>query len=88
MPVTSKLSLVPASAFNPDDLVPIEEVARRLHNTISWVREKVRPRSPNPMPVHNVGRHLLFHWPTVCDWVRGSTRPVHMKHRRRKSKAA
>jgi hypothetical protein len=72
------------AVFNPDDLVPIEEVARRLHTGVSWVREKIRRRCLNAMPVHNLGRHLLFHWPDVCEWIRNSPRLVHAKHTRRK----
>jgi len=76
---------VPISApFSPDDLIAIEELAKRLHNTEAWVREKIRRRCQNPMPVHNLGRHLLFHWPAVCTWIQASPRPVHMKHVRRK----
>jgi hypothetical protein len=73
----------PSVEFNPADLLPIEEVARRLHTDVSWVREKIRRRCPNAMPVHNLGRHLLFHWPDVCDWIRNSQRPIHAAHKRR-----
>ena len=48
------------TTFNPADLLPLEEVARRLHVDVAWVREKVRRRCPNPMPVYNLGRHLLL----------------------------
>lgn len=70
--------------FNPADLLSIEEVAGRLKTDVGWVREKVRRRCPNQMPVFNLGRHLLFHWPSVCQWIRDCPRPVHAPHRRRK----
>jgi hypothetical protein len=90
MPNASKISIItPTASYNPDDLLPIEEVARRLHADVSWVREKIRRRSPNPMPVHNLGRHLLFHWPAVCAWIQSCPRPMHAKHvRRTKGKKA
>jgi excisionase family DNA binding protein len=61
----------------------IEEVADRLRTDVGWVREKIRRRSPNPMPVFNVGRHLLFEWEQVAQWVRNSPRPIHAAHKRR-----
>jgi hypothetical protein len=66
-----------------DQFISIEEVARRLHANVGWVREKIRRRSPNPMPVFNLGRHLVFDWQQVCDWVRKSPRPIHAAHKRR-----
>jgi hypothetical protein len=83
VPTVASSTIVPA-VFNPHDLVPIEEVARRLHTDVLWVREKIRRRCPNAMPVHNLGRHLLFHWPAVCEWIRNSPRLVHAKHLRKK----
>jgi hypothetical protein len=72
-----------AVEFNPSDLLPIEEVARRLHTDVAWVREKCRRRCPNPIPVYNLGRHLLFDWQQVSAWIVNSPRPVHAAHRRR-----
>jgi len=68
----------------PDQFISIEEVARRLHADVPWVREKIRRRCPNPMPVFNLGRHLVFDWAQVVEWVRNSPRPVHAPHVRRK----
>lgn len=95
--MVKKLSVVPAAnsnsvktlspavhEFNPDDLLSIGQVAARLHADVSWVREKIRRRCPNPMPVYNLGRHLLFSWPAVCEWIRSAPRPIHAAHRRRK----
>ncbi len=74
----------PISAFNDEDLLPIEELARRLHHDVAWVREKCRRRCPNPIPVFNVGRHLLFDWTQVSEWIRSTPRPIHARHVRRK----
>jgi hypothetical protein len=75
--------------FHPADLVPVEEVAKRLHVEVTWIREKVRRRSPNPMPCYNLGRHLLFSWPDVSNWIRETGRGVpHMKHHRTRKKFA
>lgn len=69
------MSTVP---FDPADLISLEEVAKRLHQDTNWVRSKVRPRSPNPMPVRNLGRHLIFSWTEVSEWIRRS--PTRLKH--------
>jgi hypothetical protein len=74
----------PTVEFNPADLLPIEEVARCLHQDVAWVREKCRRRCPNPIPVYNLGRHLLFDWRQVSEWIRNCPRPVHARHVRRK----
>ncbi len=83
MPVKKPVAVLQSNSaplFNPDDLLPIGEIARRLHTHVSWVREKIRRRCPNPMPVHNLGRHLLFSWPSVCAWIANCPRPVHAAH--------
>jgi hypothetical protein len=79
------ISVVPRTGeIPPENLIPIEELAKRLHQTESWVREKCRRRCPNPIPVYNLGRHLLFDWVQVSEWIRNSPRPIHTRHHRRK----
>jgi hypothetical protein len=78
----------PSVVIPPENLIPIEELAKRLHQTEAWVREKCRRRCPNPIPVYNLGRHLLFDWTQVSEWIRAISRPVHLRHVRRKNKAA
>lgn len=73
--------------FNPADLLSIEEVAARLKTDIGWVREKIRRRCSNPMPVYNLGRHLVFDWQQVSEWIRNCPRPVHAPHIRREKRA-
>lgn len=72
------------SGISPENLIPVEELARRLHQTKSWVREKCRRRCPNPIPVFNLGRHLLFDWVQVSEWIRNAPRPIHARHHRQK----
>jgi hypothetical protein len=78
-----------AASLAPDQFICIEEVARRLHADVPWVREKIRRRCPNPMPVFNLGRHLVFDWAQIVEWVRKSPRAIHTAHppRRRKKLA-
>ena len=78
----SVVPIVPVE-FNAEDLLPIAEVARRLHVDVAWVREKCRRRCPNPIPVYNLGRHLLFDWRQVSEWIRNCPRPIHAPHKRR-----
>jgi hypothetical protein len=40
------------------------------------------------MPVFNLGRHLLFSWPAICEWIRNVPRPIHAAHRRKRVKKA
>ena len=75
--------VLPTGEIAPENLIPIEELAKRLHQNESWVREKCRRRCPNPIPVYNLGRHLLFDWVQVSEWIRNSPRPIHARHHRR-----
>ena len=87
------LLAAPSPAYIPysdrNNILVAEGVARLLRPDLSpeaglaWVREKTRRRCPNPLPVRNVGRHLLFDWLLVSEWIRESERPVHAPHRRR-----
>jgi hypothetical protein len=77
---------VESRPFNPEDLLTVEQLAQRLHTDAQWVREKCRRRCPYPIPVYNLGRHLLFDWSQVSEWIRNSPRPVHASHRRRTKK--
>jgi hypothetical protein len=86
---------ITGATIRPENLITIEEMARRLRPDISpekgiaWVREKTRRRSPNPIPFHNLGRHVMFEWTAVSEWIRNLPRLVHAAHRRtRKLKVA
>jgi len=60
-----EVKVISQSPIPPENLINIEELARRLHQTEAWVREKCRRRCSNPIPVYNLGRHLLFCWSDV-----------------------
>lgn len=86
---------ITAAPIPHENLITIEEMARRLRPDVSaekgiaWVREKSRRRCPNPIPAYNLGRHLMFEWTAVSEWIRNLSRPVHAAHRRtRKLKVA
>lgn len=81
--MSKSVVVIERKPFNPDDLLNIEQLAERLHTDVQWVREKCRRRCANPIPVYNLGRHLLFDWTQVSEWIRNSPRPVHAPHRRR-----
>jgi len=87
-PKAAELHELSPAASSP--FISIEEVASRLRADVAWVREKCRRRCPNPMPVFNLGRHLVFDWAQVVEWVRATGRGApHMKHHRaRKTKKA
>jgi hypothetical protein len=78
-----KSAFVDAVSIPPEDLISIEELAARLHTVVAWCREKCRRRCPNSIPVYNLGRHLLFSWTAVSEFIRKSPRPMHASHRRR-----
>jgi predicted DNA-binding transcriptional regulator AlpA len=83
MPKNVTVIDAPQVSLAPDQFISIEEVARRLQADVPWIREKIRRRCPNPMPVFNLGRHLVFDWAQVVQWVRNSSRPIHAAHGRR-----
>jgi hypothetical protein len=83
-PKPTNIDTAQTSGTSPSPFLSIEEIAALLRADVNWVREKIRRRSPNPMPVFNLGRHLVFDWAQVEEWVRSSPRPIHAAHKRRK----
>jgi len=51
----------------PEILTP-EDVAALLRVSPSWVHEKCRNRSRDPLPAHRIGRYLRFSRSEVLDW--------------------
>ncbi len=51
------------------DLLTPEELAERLKVPKSWVYEKTRARSRDPLPVFRIGKYMRFHWPDVESWL-------------------
>jgi excisionase family DNA binding protein len=52
-----------------EQLLTPEELAGRLKVPKSWVYEKTRSRSRDPLPVLRIGRYMRFHWPDVAEWL-------------------
>jgi excisionase family DNA binding protein len=53
----------PSQILTPDDL------AGRLKVSKSWVYEKTRQRSLDPLPLIRLGRYIRFYWPNVVAWL-------------------
>jgi hypothetical protein len=76
-------------AYSREDTASIEEMARWLKSEVPpkkgilWVREKCRPRSPNPIPFKNLEKNLVFSRLKVTEWIRNTPRLKHSPHRRR-----
>jgi hypothetical protein len=79
----------PEDQYSRDDILSLEGAARWLKSEvplkqgIRWVREKCRPRSPNPIPFKNLGKNLVFSKLAVSEWIRNTPRLKHSPHRRR-----
>ena len=54
------------------EILTPEEVATLLRVKPSWVYEKSRTRSRNPLPVHRIGRYLRFRRSEVLAWFDGT----------------
>ena len=49
--------------INHTDVLTPEELAQRLKVPQSWVYEKTRGRSRDPLPVIRLGKYMRFNWP-------------------------
>lgn len=100
MSMQSKVADAANSGYVPysdrNNLMVAEDVARLLRpdlpleRGLSWLREVTRRRKVNAMPCRNIGRHLVFDWQLVSEWIRNCpTHIVHSAHppRRRKKLA-
>lgn len=52
------------------EIIDSKELARRFQLPESWVRERVRARSDDPLPHVKVGRYVRFEWgsPELLQW--------------------
>lgn len=57
------------STINHTDLLTPAELAERLKVPKSWVYEKTRERSRDPLPVMRIGKYMRFHWPDIVTWL-------------------
>jgi hypothetical protein len=65
------------------EFIDSRELARRLAVPVSWIRDRVRARSRDPLPHINLGKYVRFLWGSrdLEDWVarrivRGNNRRV------------
>lgn len=52
------------------EIIDSKELASRWHLPESWVRDRVRTRSDDPLPHVKVGRYVRFEWgsPELVEW--------------------
>lgn len=50
-------------------ILTVEELAARMKVGKSWIYEKTRSRSGDPLPVLRIGKYIRFYWPDVSDWI-------------------
>jgi excisionase family DNA binding protein len=64
------------NVISPNDILTVAELAARLKVKPTWVYEKMRPRTDNPLPVWKMGRYLRFSWEQVSTWLQAQARPA------------
>ena len=60
--VTSENAPVGAQHSPLVEIIDSKELARRLQLPESWVRDRVRRRSEDPLPHVKAGRYVRFEW--------------------------
>ncbi len=62
----------PTTALNDPsiEIIDSKELATRLRVPESWVRDRVRARSDDPLPHVKIGRYVRFEWgsPDLVEW--------------------
>jgi hypothetical protein len=63
-------SLITAVNRPSIEIIDSQELARRLCVPESWVRDRVRARSEDPLPHVKIGRYVRFEWgsPDLVEW--------------------
>jgi hypothetical protein len=54
---------------NLGEILTPEELAQRLKVSLAWIKEKRRPRCPNPIPAIPIGKQIRFDWDSVVKWL-------------------
>jgi len=65
-----------AATFEPSDILTPEECAALLRVNPSFIYEKCRRRSRDPLPCHRIGRYLRFRRSEVMAWFDRTVAPV------------
>ena len=62
----------PTTALNDPsiEIIDSKQLATRLRVPESWVRDRVRVRSDDPLPHVKIGRYVRFEWgsPDLVEW--------------------
>jgi hypothetical protein len=62
----------PTTALNDPsiEIIDSKQLATRLRVPESWVRDRVRTRSDDPLPHVKIGRYVRFEWgsPDLVEW--------------------
>lgn len=59
-----------------DEIITPEECALLLRVQLSWVYEKSRSRSRDPLPCHRIGRYIRFKKSEVMQWFDRTAMPA------------
>ena len=69
---TSSDNASPTTALNDPsiEIIDSKQLATRLRVPESWVRDRVRTRSDDPLPHVKIGRYVRFEWgsPDLVEW--------------------
>ena len=57
------------TTIDHNNLLTPSELALRLKVPKSWVYEKTRARSRDPLPLIRLGKYMRFNWPDVVAWL-------------------
>jgi hypothetical protein len=57
------------SVISPADICTPAELSKRLKVPQSWIYNKLRPHTKNPLPVFRIGHYLRFDWRAVSAWL-------------------
>lgn len=52
-----------------NDLMTIDELARKLQIPVSWVYSRVRQKGENSIPHFKIGKYVRFHEAAVKKWL-------------------
>jgi excisionase family DNA binding protein len=68
-------SAVPSADPLSAEILTPKDVAKILHVTPDWVREKCRARASNPLPVLRLGKYIRFRRTDVLAWLDSTAAP-------------
>jgi excisionase family DNA binding protein len=68
---------------NDTALITVQEAARFLNVTVSWIYEHVRPEADDRLPVLKLGKYLRFDPRDLREYVDGKREAARGRRRRR-----